>query len=210
MMNHTNMLAAVALLNHLPALTFAKEAATGKYIACNQAFAEYANKPTPEGVIGLTDFEIFDPDTAAHFVEDDRKTLSMEEPYVFFEDVPDAAGSVIRHLQTTKQKFTDESGRICTLGICTDVTEMVEAKALEAELLADEKELAEHNMLVDLGRNDLGKISRFGTVQVEKLHCIERFSHVMHIGSTVRGEIREDRDALDAVAAVLPAGKLHQ
>lgn len=61
-----------------------------------------------------------------------------------------------------------------------------EDRALEAELLADEKELAEHNMLVDLGRNDLGKISRFGTVQVEKLHSIERFSHVMHIGSTVR------------------------
>lgn len=81
-------------------------------------------------------------------------------------------------------------------------------RALEAELLADEKELAEHNMLVDLGRNDLGKISKFGTVQVEKLHSVERYSHVMHIGSTVRGEIRDDRDALDAIAAVLPAGTL--
>ena len=83
-----------------------------------------------------------------------------------------------------------------------------EDQALEAALLADEKELAEHNMLVDLGRNDLGKISRFGTVQVEKLHSIERFSHVMHIGSTVRGEIRNDCDALDAIEAVLPAGTL--
>lgn len=83
-----------------------------------------------------------------------------------------------------------------------------EDKALEAELLADEKELAEHNMLVDLGRNDLGKISRFGTVEVEKYHCIERYSHVMHIGSTVRGEIRDDCDALDAIASVLPAGTL--
>lgn len=80
--------------------------------------------------------------------------------------------------------------------------------ALEAELLADEKELAEHNMLVDLGRNDLGRISRFGTVQVEKFHSIEHYSHVMHIGSTVRGEIRDDQDALDAIAAVLPAGTL--
>ena len=79
---------------------------------------------------------------------------------------------------------------------------------LEKELLADPKELAEHNMLVDLGRNDLGKISRFGTVEVEKYHCIEKYSHVMHIGSTVRGRIREDRDALDAVDAVLPAGTL--
>ena len=83
-----------------------------------------------------------------------------------------------------------------------------EDKVLEQELLADEKELAEHNMLVDLGRNDLGKISKFGTVEVEKLHSVERFSHVMHIGSTVRGEIRDDKDALDAIEAVLPAGTL--
>ncbi len=79
---------------------------------------------------------------------------------------------------------------------------------LEEELLADEKELAEHNMLVDLGRNDLGKISEFGSVEVEKLRCIERFSHVMHIGSTVRGQIRKDKDALSAIEAVMPAGTL--
>ena len=83
-----------------------------------------------------------------------------------------------------------------------------EDEQLEKELLADEKECAEHNMLVDLGRNDLGKISRFGSVQVEKYMSIERYSHVMHIGSTVRGEIREDKNALDAVDAVLPAGTL--
>ena len=81
-------------------------------------------------------------------------------------------------------------------------------QALEAELLDDDKELAEHDMLVDLGRNDLGKVSRFGTVAVEQFHTIQRFSHVMHIGSTIRGELRQDRDALDAVAAVLPAGTL--
>ena len=81
-------------------------------------------------------------------------------------------------------------------------------KALEAELLADEKERSEHNMLVDLGRNDIGKISRIGTVEVEKYMSIERYSHVMHIGSTVRGVIREDADALDAVDAILPAGTL--
>ncbi|MCX4340253.1 MAG: anthranilate synthase component I [Lachnospiraceae bacterium] len=80
--------------------------------------------------------------------------------------------------------------------------------SLEQDLLQDPKELAEHNMLVDLGRNDLGKISQFGTVQVEKFHSIERYSHVMHIGSTVRGQIREELDALDAIEAVLPAGTL--
>ena len=83
-----------------------------------------------------------------------------------------------------------------------------EDKELEAGLLVDEKELAEHNMLVDLGRNDLGRISKFGTVEVERYMEVLRFSHVMHIGSTVRGEIRDDKDALDAIEAVLPAGTL--
>lgn len=79
---------------------------------------------------------------------------------------------------------------------------------LERELLADEKELAEHNMLVDLGRNDMGKISAIGTVSVDKYLAIERFSHVMHIGSTVTGTLREDKDAVDAIDAILPAGTL--
>ena len=83
-----------------------------------------------------------------------------------------------------------------------------EDKRLSEELLADEKEIAEHNMLVDLGRNDLGKVSAFGSVQVEKFHEILYYSHVMHIGSTVRGQIRDDKDALDAIEAVLPAGTL--
>ena len=80
--------------------------------------------------------------------------------------------------------------------------------ALEKELLADEKERAEHNMLVDLGRNDMGKISRIGTVKVDKYMEIERYSHVMHIGSTVVGQIREDKDSIDAIDAILPAGTL--
>ena len=63
-------------------------------------------------------------------------------------------------------------------------------------------------MLVDLGRNDIGKISKIGTVQVEKYMEIERFSHVMHIGSTVTGVIRDDKDAVDAIDAILPAGTL--
>ena len=63
-------------------------------------------------------------------------------------------------------------------------------------------------MLVDLGRNDLGKISKFGSVKVDKYMEIVKFSHVMHIGSTVKSVIREDKDALDAIEAVLPAGTL--
>ena len=75
-------------------------------------------------------------------------------------------------------------------------------------MLADEKERAEHNMLVDLGRNDIGRISQIGSVQVEKYMSIERFSHVMHIGSTVTGQIRPEKDAVDAVDSILPAGTL--
>ena len=79
---------------------------------------------------------------------------------------------------------------------------------LEKELLADEKELAEHNMLVDLGRNDIGRISEIGSVNVEKYMSIERFSHVMHIGSTVSGTLRDDLDSLVAIDSILPAGTL--
>ena len=83
-----------------------------------------------------------------------------------------------------------------------------EDASLEKELLSDEKELAEHNMLVDLGRNDLGKISEFGSVKVDRLHQIVRYSHIMHIASNVRGTLRKGLSALDAVNAVLPAGTL--
>ncbi len=83
-----------------------------------------------------------------------------------------------------------------------------EDKALEKGLLTDEKERAEHNMLVDLGRNDLGKLCEFGSVKVEKYMEIERYSHVMHIGSCVVGKLTPDKDAVDAVDAALPAGTL--
>ena len=83
-----------------------------------------------------------------------------------------------------------------------------EDKALEEGLLKDEKELAEHNMLVDLGRNDIGKISELGSVKVEKYLTVERYSCVMHLGSTVTGTIKKGKDAIDAVDAILPAGTL--
>ena len=79
---------------------------------------------------------------------------------------------------------------------------------LEKELLADEKELAEHNMLVDLGRNDIGRIAEIGSVAVDKYMSVERFSHVMHIGSTVTGKLRKDLDSLSALDSILPAGTL--
>ena len=83
-----------------------------------------------------------------------------------------------------------------------------EDQELEAELLADEKELAEHNMLVDLARNDLSRIATYGSVNVSKYMEIHRFSKVMHIASTVEGQIKDGKDGVDTVATMLPAGTL--
>ena len=115
-----------SLLDSIPGMAFTKDAETGVYLACNQAFAEYAHKETPDGVVGLTDAEIFDAETAAHFVEDDDAALMMEKPYIFFEDVPDAAGNQ-RQFWTTKLKYTDASGRLCLQGFCQDVTDILRA-----------------------------------------------------------------------------------
>lgn len=81
-----------------------------------------------------------------------------------------------------------------------------EDKALEQDLLADKKELAEHLMLLDLGRNDVGRVAKIGTVRPTEEFIIERYSHVMHIVSNVVGELHEDKDALDAFFAGMPAG----
>ncbi len=81
-----------------------------------------------------------------------------------------------------------------------------EDKALEADLLADEKERAEHIMLVDLGRNDIGRVCRYGSVSVDELMVIERYSHVMHIVSNVKGHLKPDRDQFDALRSTFPAG----
>jgi anthranilate synthase component 1 len=81
-----------------------------------------------------------------------------------------------------------------------------EDRALAEDLLADEKELAEHRMLVDLGRNDVGRVARYGSVTVPDLMVVERYSHVMHMVSQVEGELREDLSAMDVFRACFPAG----
>jgi anthranilate synthase component 1 len=81
-----------------------------------------------------------------------------------------------------------------------------EDRALAEELLADPKERAEHVMLVDLGRNDVGRVAQFGTVKLTDVMTIERYSHVMHISSNVEGRLRPGLDAFDALRASLPAG----
>ena len=128
-------------------------------------------------------------------------------PYMFYfsgEDVKLAGAS-----PETLVKVEDGEVRTFPLaGTRPRGADYEEDRRLEKELLADEKERAEHNMLVDLGRNDLGKLCEFGSVEVEKYMSVERYSHVMHIGSAVKGKLRSDRHALDAVDAVLPAGTL--
>jgi anthranilate synthase component 1 len=77
---------------------------------------------------------------------------------------------------------------------------------LEQELLADPKELAEHLMLIDLGRNDVGRVAEIGTVQLTDKMIVERYSHVMHIVSNVTGQLQQDKNAFDVLAATFPAG----
>ena len=111
-----------SLLDNIPGRSFTKDARTGAYLACNQAFAEFAGRKDPAEVIGHTDAELFDPETAKHYVEDDKVALSMDEPYIFFEDMPDAEGNP-RQIKVTKRKYVDATGRECVLGVSQDVTD---------------------------------------------------------------------------------------
>jgi len=104
-----------------------------------------------------------------------------------------------------------EGGRVITrpiAGTRPRGATLAEDHALERDLLADPKELAEHAMLLDLGRNDVGRVSAYGTVQVTEAMRVERYSHVMHLVSEVTGELAPGRDAVDALAACFPAGTL--
>jgi len=128
-------------------------------------------------------------------------------PYMFFIKTKDV--EIAGTSPETLVKL--QNGRLATFplaGTRPRGTTDAEDKQIEEELMQDEKELSEHNMLVDLGRNDLGRISKFGSVKVKDYLKVLRFSHVMHIASEVNSEIREDKDALDAIMSVLPAGTL--
>ena len=120
-----------SLLDNIPGRSFTKDARTGVYLACNQAFAEFARKKSPEEVVGLTDAELFDAETAKRFVEDDKMALSMDEPYIFFEDIPDADGET-RQMKITKRKYIDATGRECVLGVSQDVTDTYRIRRMQA------------------------------------------------------------------------------
>ena len=114
------------LMNNIPALAAYKDAQTGRYMACNLAFARYAGKEKPEDVIGLTDYDLFDEDTAQHFVLDDHVTLKSDQPYHLIESVPDASGKVYE-FRTVKIRFNDPNGHLCVLSMSIDTTELKEA-----------------------------------------------------------------------------------
>jgi len=127
-------------------------------------------------------------------------------PYMFFL----ALGGDRHVVGTSPEKLVQVEGRRVETrplaGTRRRGADPEEDKRLERELLSDLKERAEHVMLVDLGRNDVGRVAKPGTVNVERLMEVERYSHVMHISSTVSGQLREGRTSLDALRAAFPAG----
>jgi anthranilate synthase component 1 len=127
-------------------------------------------------------------------------------PYMFFL----ALGGDRHVVGTSPEKLVQVEGRRVETrplaGTRRRGKDAAEDSMLEKELLSDLKERAEHVMLVDLGRNDVGRVARPGTVKVERLMEVERYSHVMHISSTVSGELREGCTSLDALRAAFPAG----
>ncbi|HBL84983.1 MAG: anthranilate synthase component I [Clostridiales bacterium GWF2_38_85] len=128
-------------------------------------------------------------------------------PYMFYMSLGDTqiAGASPETLLSLKN---NKLSTFPIAGTCPRGKSEEEDENLMSELLKNEKELSEHNMLVDLGRNDLGKISEFGSVKVEDYQKILKFSHVSHIASTVTGTIKQGLDQIDAISAVLPAGTL--
>jgi len=139
--------------------------------------------------------------------------VSNPSPYMYLLQVPDDVGGVAFSIvgSSPEALVTVQDGRATTHPIAgtrwRGATEE-EDQLLGKDLLNDEKERAEHLMLVDLGRNDLGRVCVPGTVRVSDYSHIERYSHVMHLVSTVSGLLAEDRTALDAVTACFPAGTL--
>ena len=126
-------------------------------------------------------------------------------PYLFFLQWEGTA--LLGSSPETMVRVQNRRAMVCPIaGTRRRGVDLAEDKALAEELASDEKELAEHRMLVDLGRNDIGRVAKFGTVKVSRLEAIERYSHVMHIVSEVEGEIRDNLTAMDAFCAGFPAG----
>ena len=182
---------------------------------CNVTKEQYTDmvERTKEYIL---DGDIFQAVISRRFVSDYEGSLidpyrvlrtTNPSPYMVYMNLDD-----VEIMSTSPETLVRlQDGRLTTFPVAGSRprgTDEKEDRALVEDLLHDEKELSEHNMLVDLGRNDLGRISRFGSVEVTEYMMIHKYSRIMHICSQVEGDIREDQDALDAVKSVLPAGTL--
>ena len=128
-------------------------------------------------------------------------------PYLFYLRTPHAV--LVGASPEMLVRLTGKTVETCPIaGTRPRGASKAEDDKLATDLLSDAKEQAEHAMLVDLARNDVGRISRFGTVKVKDFCHVERFSHVMHLVTYVEGEIREDRSSIDVLTSLLPAGTL--
>ena len=170
---------------------------------------EIAKKRIVEGdifqVVLSNRFEVDNPPEAFNIYRMLRST--NPSPYMYFIQTENfsIAGA------SPEMLVNVEDGRITTKPIAGTIRrgkDVYEDKLMENKLINDEKEKAEHTMLVDLGRNDIGKVSKFGSVQVPQMMIIEKYSQLFHITSQVEGELREDMTLIDALKAVLPAGTL--
>lgn len=182
---------------------------------CNVTKEEYAAivEKTKEYI---RDGDIFQAVISRRFVSDYEGSLinpyrvlrtTNPSPYMVYMNLDD-----VEIMSTSPETLVRlQDGRLTTFPVAGSRPrgkDEKEDRALVEDLLQDEKELSEHNMLVDLGRNDLGRISKFGSVEVTEYMMIHKYSKIMHICSQVEGDIEEDNDALDAVKSVLPAGTL--
>ncbi|HLK04395.1 MAG TPA: anthranilate synthase component I [Candidatus Acidoferrum sp.] len=148
----------------------------------------------------------FSAKTKAHPFEIYRQLRALNpSPYLFYLQMNDVAVVGSSPEMLVKVQGRDVSYRPIA-GTRWRGKDEADDQRLEREMLADEKERAEHIMLVDLGRNDLGRVCEYGSVRVEKLMTVERYSHVMHLVSSLRGTLREDVDCFDALMACFPAG----
>ncbi len=182
------------MMDNMPGMTFAKDAKTLAYIACNQAFADYSNKKDPQGVIGLTAWQIFDPVTAKHFEEDDLLVLSMDEPYIYHEDVLDAEGNS-RQLQTTKLKYKDDEGKECILGMCQDVTDLVRVQRENALT----KEAYEKAKRIGVIYTHIAETLAIGYEDMYYVN-LETGEFSEYLTDPVKGELKEERRGTDFFA----------
>lgn len=192
-----------SMMDNMPGLTFAKDAKTLAYIACNQAFAEYSHKDSPEGVIGLTAWQIFDPVTAKHFEEDDLMAMSMEEPYIYHEDVLDAEGNS-RQLQTTKLKYKNEEGKLCILGMCQDVTDLVRVQRENALT----KEAYEKAKRIGIIHTHIAETLASGYADMYYVN-LETGEFSEYRTDPVKGMLKEERHGTDFFGECMTAAEIY-